>query len=1819
MSDTTDVINDLKSMLDSLRIENAVTNLSRLSFGLFSSIYDVSIDNMRDFNLRNYQYMLHHMYRNLNEKNVTLTSVSAGMNVYENGDGDNVATPAQAPSYTDGNNYMAFVKDEKANSLSGVLNTRVNAPESLLYRTHNKYFDITDNFKDNENTGSSEIEESGEPWTDANSILYKTKQLWKRNKIKTIISEFHTSDVEYDGQARTQFGESHGRNLLTKQAEDNPAGVYDTNGYNNPYCRVWTHHHRYSQFKDGMRANAENLLYWGSNFEWTKNEKDNDATRDAEYVDGENYDYAWRGRHNQDRKRANTVLDYKTGLINIAPKYMGGQGANLHTKSCMFSIENLAWKDYDPYSFEQALSWEQRGPLGGRIMWFPPYGLTVNETTNTNWNANEFIGRGEKVYTYINTERSGNLSFIMITDHPSSVDYASWYEGSDTINSHNDYLRYFAGCNDGKTEDTDFINAGNTGSENGTAVSGMNNDMLIKRPTNLTDEYPQEEQTTFIIPQLQRDEPNITPQPEPQPEPGSKLVEFFIFFPNNYSGCYDLPFNETEKSGVNAIAYLLAGTGAQREFSGNASPNKKIKFTKDIAISPENFAADKAIGYEMKPEVPVTPKDSDATGNYMVGSSSTSAYVPSTIRYWKYRIDAKPDGIDKFKVDIDADKNCIFQSLYNPKGEANKANNLNYSDIKSYSFNLVANSDVQEMASDKENLYSFAEVAAAFYSEKVKNVPAMYNYLNGLSELNKDKVNELIDLFGDKNNTLTKISVHGVSNSQGYNSNKSVNARRNEALAKNRARTAVSWLHSYDDWRNIEATNESTPGKDIGAAEKYNSSGKKAKLYRSAHVILEFSTNTTKSANQTDEPNLHDIFRHVELLEDGLVPDFNYFTAVYEFTGGDNYKPLTERPANWATNCTSYYINSKRDLQEVEVTTDRVEEDEERQKNSTYKQYVGFTHIKEEFRDNGEIWNYYHQENEKHYYEQVTPNTDGSDGYEPVDKENGATVKEEQIIELFNKFRDGEQPYGNLFEEKKSIIEEKEIYRGEYNENGVFYKNNQGINKIYTIDDVVKQDNEYYGSKIDFATVYEDMWWNENHWGRLDEGYFRNMRIPYLGLLNTDPNVKFAPTVPDYAPASHSPFLESGDLLLYGDEEHLVMCTFNMDDDFIRLEDSGITYFDLLGEYRKDDCVLIDSGIYDDVFKFLSPYDGEEWLEEIEFDIAHNVTAENFSFKVYFKRVNGEFVIATEYDMSTTYFIRKEESEFSDDFVVKYYTGGDIIHYHGNIYYVTDNRDLTIYLTKNDTKDYNPGANYYKGDIVQRYYNDDIPEQNSVYWVAKNNVNPNDGNHFTSMINFDTSVYDESGDSQDFMGGYEYAQGDICRRNTANGYYYYYATHEYVFPTPVIPFNDQEGANWEKLDITDTHLTSVSWMATTLLNKGSEVLGYDVDTLLKEKILHNASTEVTYSDIDTTFDSTWKYGEFEQYYGNNQINTEISLGDLAVNTVTNNPEVFNDTENRYIEKLLTDKYTDDGEIAPKYNGFLCYISAYRLLDYIRYVEFDDGEIRDVLNDSSNTFEDMALKSEHIDPNECDSTVWIDRGDGILVQECYLQQQQRGLDYSNERAKELNKLRYDQEYHFYKQYMAEHPLVFEKLQEKIQYFEPAFHSMTPEGFNARLTFLQQCSRQGNTKTMSDEGGKTANNLAFGRPPFCVLRLGDFYNQMIVIDSISYDYSVSDGLQWDLNPEGNGVQPMLCKINISFKFIGGGDITGPVRRLQNAMSFNYYANASFYDNRADRVEYQDTNYKTMGGGGNNKINTDKSYVYKAALENDRPKNNIIRTVK
>jgi hypothetical protein len=153
--------------------------------------------------------------------------------------------------------------------------------------------------------------------------------------------------------------------------------------------------------------------------------------------------------------------------------------------------------------------------------------------------------------------------------------------------------------------------------------------------------------------------------------------------------------------------------------------------------------------------------------------------------------------------------------------------------------------------------------------------------------------------------------------------------------------------------------------------------------------------------------------------------------------------------------------------------------------------------------------------------------------------------------------------------------------------------------------------------------------------------------------------------------------------------------------------------------------------------------------------------------------------------------------------------------------------------------------------------------------------------------------------------------------------------------------------------------------------------------------------------------------------------------------------------------------------------------------------------------------------------------------------------------------------------------SETPMVYDNLKDKLKFFQPAFHSMTPEGLNSRLTFLQQCMRPGDTiPTIKDVNGSpqlqynNATNTSFGAPPVLVLRIGDFYNTKIIPESLQISYE-----QLDINPEGIGVQPMIATVQMGFKFVGGSGLKESIDKLQNALTFNYYANTEIWDDRAD----------------------------------------------
>lgn len=124
------------------------------------------------------------------------------------------------------------------------------------------------------------------------------------------------------------------------------------------------------------------------------------------------------------------------------------------------------------------------------------------------------------------------------------------------------------------------------------------------------------------------------------------------------------------------------------------------------------------------------------------------------------------------------------------------------------------------------------------------------------------------------------------------------------------------------------------------------------------------------------------------------------------------------------------------------------------------------------------------------------------------------------------------------------------------------------------------------------------------------------------------------------------------------------------------------------------------------------------------------------------------------------------------------------------------------------------------------------------------------------------------------------------------------------------------------------------------------------------------------------------------------------------------------------------------------------------------------------------------------------------------------------------------------------------------------FIPTYHSQTPYDFHNRLTFLNQCMRPGRTLSSNDKQ-YVPNNSVFGKQPVVILRLGDFLHTKLIITNLDIKYEQL----WDLNPNGHGVQPMVAKVNLAVKIIGGQSLATPIAQLQNAISTMFYANSTF----------------------------------------------------
>ncbi len=93
------------------------------------------------------------------------------------------------------------------------------------------------------------------------------------------------------------------------------------------------------------------------------------------------------------------------------------------------------------------------------------------------------------------------------------------------------------------------------------------------------------------------------------------------------------------------------------------------------------------------------------------------------------------------------------------------------------------------------------------------------------------------------------------------------------------------------------------------------------------------------------------------------------------------------------------------------------------------------------------------------------------------------------------------------------------------------------------------------------------------------------------------------------------------------------------------------------------------------------------------------------------------------------------------------------------------------------------------------------------------------------------------------------------------------------------------------------------------------------------------------------------------------------------------------------------------------------------------------------------------------------------------------------------------------------------------------FQPAFFSGDKVDFTRKIEFLSKLTRPSAASEQPNTG------FSFTKPPVCHIRLGDWWNHDIVVNSVSFDYADAP---WTL--EGGRVQPMWVSVSINFNIVG-----------------------------------------------------------------------------
>ena len=172
------------------------------------------------------------------------------------------------------------------------------------------------------------------PDKEIKGLLGKTNRMFYEGKIKSLANRFATLNGNDEGRpdflnTATDhiYGLSRGRNLRK-------LNLTNENGYPNPYCRVWTTHYQYSKYKHLIRG------------KWA----DDSINSGIEHYTLHKGDQLMRPNKGYERLKSFTSLDPENGRPIFTPYYVNDRSKMEEDsiKRCMFSIENLAWKDIIP-------------------------------------------------------------------------------------------------------------------------------------------------------------------------------------------------------------------------------------------------------------------------------------------------------------------------------------------------------------------------------------------------------------------------------------------------------------------------------------------------------------------------------------------------------------------------------------------------------------------------------------------------------------------------------------------------------------------------------------------------------------------------------------------------------------------------------------------------------------------------------------------------------------------------------------------------------------------------------------------------------------------------------------------------------------------------------------------------------------------------------------------------------------------------------------------------------------------------------------------------------------------------------------------------------------------------------------------------------------------------------------------------------------------------------------------------------------------------------------------------------------------------------